>query len=136
LGREPGDIGRPRAADGPSLEPAPPPEDRMLFAQCGQAPREVEQNEVGVLPVVPGDLVVLAVRVVVAALRAADLVAAQDHRHTLRDEQRREQVLALPAPLRDDVRIVGRTLGAAVPRSVVALAVAVLLAVLLVVLLV
>ena len=37
-------------------------------------------------PVEPGDLVVLAIGVVVAALRAAELVAGQQHRHALRDE--------------------------------------------------
>ena len=69
------------------------------------------------VPVEPGDLVVLALGVVVAALRAPDLVAAEQHRHALREQQRREQVALLPRAQRDDLRIVGRALDAAVPRA-------------------
>ena len=47
------------------------------------------------VPVGPADLVVLAVRVVVAVLRAADLVAAADHRHAEREHQRRHEVAPL-----------------------------------------
>jgi hypothetical protein len=35
------------------------------------------------MSVVPGEIVVLAVRVVVSLLGAADLVATEDHRHAL-----------------------------------------------------
>ncbi len=87
-------------------------------------------------PVEPGDLVVLAVGVVVAALRAADLVAAEQHRHALRQQQRGQQVALLACPQREHLGVVGRSLDAAVPRAVVVLAVAVVLAVGLVVLLV
>jgi hypothetical protein len=38
------------------------------------------------LPVDPADLVVLAVGVVVAALRAGELVAGEQHRHAVREE--------------------------------------------------
>ena len=48
------------------------------------------------VPVGPADLVVLAVGVVVAALRLAELVAAADHRHALREQQRRHEVALLP----------------------------------------
>ena len=88
------------------------------------------------LPVDPRQLVVLAVGVVVAALGAADLVAGQEHRHALRQQQRREEVALLPRPQLVDRRIVGRPLDAVVPRAVVALAVAVVFAVGLVVLVV
>src|SRR5207247_6954608 len=57
------------------------PEHWMLPAQRDQAPRELEQLTVGVLPVEPRELVVLAPRVVVAALRAPELVAAEEHGH-------------------------------------------------------
>ena len=69
-------------------------------------------------------------------LRAAELVAAEDHRHALRQQQRRQQVALLTGAQLVDLGIVGRSLGAAVPAAVVALAVAVVLAVRLVVLLV
>ena len=89
------------------------------------------------VPVVPGDLVVLAVGVVVAPLGPPDLVAAEEHRarpgtaggsaRKFRCWRRRQASTA---------GVVGRPLDPAVPRAVVALAVPVLLAVRLVVLLV
>ena len=104
--------------------------------QPDQAARELQQILVGRFPVEPRDLVVLAVGVVVAVLRAADLVAAEQHRHALRQQQRRQEVAHLAVAQREDLRVVGRPFGAAVPRAVVALAVAVVFAVRLVVLLV
>ena len=80
---------------------------------------EGQQVLVAVRPVEPGDLVVLAVGVVVAALRAAHLVAVEQHRHPLRQQQGGQQVALLAGPQRQDVRIVGRALDAAVPRPVV-----------------
>ena len=87
-------------------------------------------------PVHPGELVVLAVGVVVALLGAAVLVAHQQHRHALADDQRRHREAPHPVAQREDRRVVGRALDAAVPRAVVVVAVAVVLAVRLVVLLV
>ena len=42
-------------------------------------------RRLGLLPVEPGDLVVLAIGVVVAVLRAAELVAGQQHRRAVRE---------------------------------------------------
>ena len=49
-------------------------------------------------PIDPTDLVVVAPRVVVSLLRAQELVAGQEHRHALREHQRRHHVLRLPLP--------------------------------------
>ena len=49
-------------------------------------------------PVVPARFVVLAVGVVVAALRAAKFVPAEQHRHAARDQQRQQEVLDLAFP--------------------------------------
>src|SRR5215470_330772 len=81
------------------------------------------------LPVNPGDLVVLAVGVVVALLGAAHLVACEQHRDSLREQQRREEVALLPLPQRDYCRAPGRALDAAVPRPVVVAAIPVVLTV-------
>ena len=82
------------------------------------------------------ELVVVAVGVVVAALRAQHLVAAEQHRRAGGEDQLADEVLrALPAEAIDR-RIVGLALGAGVPRQVVVGAVAVVLAVGVVVLLV
>src|SRR5216683_6519006 len=136
LGREPGDVLHPGPVQRAALEPAPPGEDAVLAAQRDQVAGEVEQGLVEVLPVEPGKLVVLAVGVVVALLRAPDLVPAADHRDPLREQQGGEEIALLPGAERIDAVVVRRSFGAAVPRAVVALAVAVLLAVRLVVLLV
>ena len=70
-------------------------------------------------PVEPGDLVVLAIRVVVARLRVAELVAREQHRHALRQEQRGEEVAHLARAQRVHAGVVGRALGAAVRAEVV-----------------
>ncbi len=87
-------------------------------------------------PVEPARLVVLAVRVVVAPLRAAELVAAEHHGHALRSHEHGPEVLHLALPEGDHEGVLGLALGAAVPTEVVVHAVAVALAVVLVVLLV
>ena len=86
------------------------------------------------LPAEPADLVVLRVAVVVAALGAADLVAAEQHRHALAEEQRGEEVALLLLAGLDDRLLIGLALDAEVHALVVVVAVAVVLAVGLVVL--
>ncbi len=76
-------------------------------------------------PVHPADLVVLAVRVVVAPLRAAELVARQQHRRALRQQQQGEEVARLPRAQGEHGRIVGRPFDAAVPADALGQAVAV-----------
>lgn len=139
VGGEPGDVAQPvLAAPSHRLageEPAPA-EHRVLGAQRRHHPGEGQQVHVRVGPVDPGELVVLAVAVVVAVLGAAQLVAVTDHRHALRQQQRGQEIALLAGPQGVDLLVVGRSLGAAVPGPVVALAVVVVLAVGLVVLLV
>src|SRR5579884_3658770 len=72
---EPPRVRQPALA-GLAAEEGRPPEDGMLASQRDDAARELEQLVVGALPVEPGDLVVLAPRVVVAALAPPELVAA------------------------------------------------------------
>ena len=86
------------------------------------------------LPVDPAQLIVLAIRVVVALLRASHFIARRDHRHALRKHQRRKQIAFLTRPERAYRGIVGRTFDAAVPRQVVVVPVAIVFEVGLVVL--
>src|SRR5450759_1308143 len=81
------------------------------------------------LPVDPGQLVVLAVDVVVAALGPPDLVAVGDHRDTLAEQERGQEVALLLPTQGVDGLVVGLALDPAVPGAVVALAVLVALAV-------
>ena len=97
----------------------------MVRPVPGHATGEVEQVAVGSVPVEPGQLVVLAVGVVVARLGAAELVAAADHGHAMREEQGGEQVPLLASPQGEDAGVSGGSLGAAVPGPVVVGAVAV-----------
>ena len=90
---------------------------------------EREQLGVDVLPARPADRVVLAVRVVVALLRATELVAPEKHRHALGEQQRRHEVSLLAMSQRPDRLVVGAAFRSAVPRSVVILTVAALLTV-------
>src|SRR5262249_50679685 len=88
------------------------------------------------LPVDPADIVVLAVGVVVAVLRIADLVAGENERHAQRQHQAGKLISTKPLAQRDDGWIIARPLMAAIITVIVIGAVAVVLAVGLVVLLV
>ena len=91
----------------------------MFLSQPGEHPDEVDQFVVDVLPVDPGERVVLAVGVVVALLGVAKLIPAEDHRHAEAGEERGEEVALLPGAQRQDVLVVGRAFDAAVPGAVV-----------------
>src|SRR5207245_8316688 len=101
-----------------------------------QAADEIEQVLVDVLPVDPAQLGVLAVAVVVAALRAAHFVAGNDHRDALGQEDAAEQVALLAGAELQNPGILGIALCTAVPGAVVVRSVLVVLLVRLVVLLV
>src|SRR6476646_8391317 len=85
------------------------------------------------LPAEPTDLIVLAVRIVVAVLGPTPLISTAEHRHALGKKQCREKIAALPVAQHVNVRIIGRTFDAAIPRLIIVVAVAVLVAVQLVV---
>ena len=75
------------------------------------------------IPVVPRQLIVLAIGVVVSSLRTSYFIASRKHRHTLRLHQRRQKITHLTFAERIDGLIVGRPFGAHVPRIVVVCAV-------------
>ena len=132
----PEDLRRPAARE--AREECPPPQDRVRTTDGDDHPREPEEVRIPLLegPVDPAHRVVLAPRVVVALLRAEELVPAQDHRHALADHQRGHQVAHLLLADPQHLGVVGRPLDAAVPAPVDVAAVAVPLAVGLVVLVV
>ena len=61
------------------------------------------------LPVDPGQLVVLAEPVVVALLSAAEFVSMADHRNALGEQQGGEEIALLARPQRVHLGIVGRS---------------------------
>lgn len=80
-------------------------------------------------PVQPRDRVVLAIGVVVALLRAAEFVAAQQHRRAVGEQDGGQQRARHPGPLGQDGGVVGRAFDAPVGAAVVVVAVAVVFAV-------
>src|SRR5690606_4230761 len=131
VGPKPRDVLELRAPQAATLEEVAAPEDGVRLTQACQSAGELEQVPVAPteLPVHPADLVVLAVGVVVAPLRAPHLVAGAEHRHALREKEGGEEVPLLFLALRDDLRIVGGAFDAEVVAEVVVLSVAVVLSV-------
>ena len=67
----------------------------MIFAELDEATGEFKQISIDVLPVVPGEIIVVAVGIVVSVLAAALFVARQQHGHPLRKQQRGQEVSLL-----------------------------------------
>ena len=104
----------------------------MILAKPGQCSDEAEKIfPLGpdILPVSPADLVILAVRIVVAALCPAELVACDQHGHPLREQEGRQHVALLPFAQGLDRRVVSLSLDATIPAEVRAVTVAVVFAV-------
>src|SRR5690606_1349082 len=80
---QPDDVSHGLASNSAILEKAAAAEHAVSASELDQLAREGEEILVFAieLPVVPGDLVVLTVGVVVAALGASRLVAGEQHRH-------------------------------------------------------
>ena len=96
-----------------AVEPVLGAQLRKPPAQFGEPADEVDQivaRLAEAFPADPADLVVLAIGVVVAVLRIADLVAGEQDRHALRQHQAGELVLAQLQPQRQHRGIVGRAL--------------------------
>src|SRR5439155_939376 len=115
-GLEPTDVNR--AANRMPLEPAPAAEHRVIAPKRDQPACDVQEVAVDLRPVDPRKLVVLAVSVVVACLRPAELVTHEQHRHALREEKGGQQVALLLRSALDDTGVYGLAFRAAVPRAV------------------
>ncbi len=131
---EPGDIGYAvnrilRARAGSSGDRSTACRWRSVTMRAGEGREALALRAVQQAPVDPRRLVVLAVGIVVAVLRAAELVAAQQHGRALRQEQRREHRPLQPLPHVEDGGVLGRSLHAPVGGVVVGVAVLVVLAV-------
>src|SRR5205085_7101963 len=79
-------------------------------------------------PIHPVQRIVLAIRIVIPLLRPANLIAHQQHRHALAEEQHRQGILYLPLTQAENFRIGRGTLSPAIPRMIVIRAVAIVLA--------
>ena len=72
-------------------------QDRIFVAQRRQLLHKADQGPVSLLclPVDPADFVVLAIGIVVALLGAGELVAGEQHRRALRQQQGAKEVAPL-----------------------------------------
>src|SRR6185437_8728732 len=101
-------------------------QDGMRTAKSGHSPGE----PVNVLmpfeaaPVIPARFVVLAIGIVVSALRAAELVAAHQHRYAARDEQGQQEIPDLALAYQLDAGIFRRALDAVILAEILVAAVA------------
>src|SRR5688572_19132467 len=84
IGTEPRDIADARAVQRPALKPSPAAKHRVRRLNLNDLTRKFEQRFVDRIPVVPRDLGILAIRVVVAVLRAAEFVTSKNHGDALR----------------------------------------------------
>src|SRR6266481_5475391 len=107
----------------------------MFFSELYQFSRELKKLILlfVTLPVKPTDLVVLTISIVVAVLCPTPLISAAEHRHALRKKQCGEKIAALPVAQYVNLRVIGRTFDAAIPRLIIVVAVAVFVVVQLVV---
>ena len=119
-----------------AVEEAAAAERRVVVPDLVDDGGELHQRLVHRVPVDPAQLGVLAVGVVVALLGAAELVAVQEHRDALREQQGGDEVALLAGAKGQDVVVVRVPFLAAVPGAVVGFAVVVAFAVGVVVLLV
>src|SRR5215203_813868 len=84
---------------------------------------KVKQALIGLLPIDPRDLVILAISIVIALLGTTQFIACYQHGHTLREEKCSEEVALLFFPKGQNGPVVCRSFQPAVPGAVVALAV-------------
>src|SRR5215472_2822731 len=93
----------------------------VATSKCDELPRKAKYLAIGLdkSPVEPRDLVVLAVRVVVAALGMQHLVAREQHRHTAGEHEERKEVSRLAAAHAQHPGVRGIALDPAVPAQVV-----------------
>ncbi|MET3823440.1 hypothetical protein ABID76_006166 [Burkholderia ambifaria] len=135
---EPADLAHARRAVAVARRIARRGHHRVHAPQRGEPRHETDHLDaclaVREVPVEPRYFVILAIRVVVAVLRAAEFVAGDEHRRAERGKQRREHRARDTRAQVEDRRIVGGAFSAPVRAAVVVAAVAVVLAVGLVVL--
>src|SRR6185312_10776744 len=119
-----------------AFEPAVRLQLRKTPAYLGERPYQLREVVIAarLAPVDPAGGIVLAIGIVVAVLAVIDLVAGEDQRHALRQQQADQLIAPQLAAQRQNVLIVGRPLDAAIGRDIVVGAVAIVLAVRLVVL--
>jgi hypothetical protein len=94
---KPGQIFDFRTTNLTPLEKLSPTQHWMLVKQTAQQLGEFQQvaSWLVQIPVDPRQLIVLTIGIIVAVLRAPNLIAGLQHRHALRQEKRRQEIALL-----------------------------------------
>ena len=101
----------------------------MGLAQWNQLRHEILQPGIGLLPVQPGQFVILTVRIVIAVLRLTEFITGDQHRRSLRKYQRRQQGPFQLLATQDDFPQDGFPLLPAIPAEIVIRSIPIVLAV-------
>src|SRR4030067_1857240 len=88
--------------------------------ECNQLADKPQQISLSldILPVEPAQLIILAVGIVIAVLRAANFISHQDHRRTLGDQQDGEKILKLLHPQTLNRWIIGGSFITTIPAEI------------------
>src|SRR6266851_7040559 len=100
------------------FEKSPALENRecaFQFCQCSNEIRQRLTFVVDLLPIEPADLIILAIGVIVAVLSPSKFVAGQEHRCSLSKKKYGEHITFLPLTELNNLEVIGRTFGAAIP---------------------
>src|SRR5436190_14221165 len=126
---EPGDAldaGRDRLP----MQKAGAAQERQIGSEPHDATDEVEQRRIAladIAPAHPGNFIILAEGIVIAALRAAKLVTHLQHGRSVTEKQARKKCSTQAIAKVENSWIVGWALGAAVPTPIVVVTVLVIL---------
>ena len=131
VGVDPGEVFDAKFLDKLSSQEAIATQYRIFVAQAGELLHKSNERFIFLLqgPIHPTDVVILAVRVVVALLGATHFITGQHHRGTLREQQGCQHVADLAGAQSVDRGVVGGSFGAAIPGAIVGGAVLVVFAV-------
>ncbi len=112
------------------------PCSEIAFSERNQPACVIDQSVIRLRPVEPAQRIVLAVRVVVAALGMTEFVAREQHRCTLGQKQRRQQSSLQMSTQPQHFWSISRTFYTAVPTAVMVVSVAIVFTIFLVMLMV
>ena len=108
----------------------------MFFPEIDHSFNKTEASDVFIqkFPIEPSDFIIQPVGIVVAFLRAQELIAAEQHRHSLTQHQSKDEVFRLPNAFSNDAGIVGLAFAAEVYTKIFGGAVAAVMSVFVIVL--
>ena len=104
---------------------------RMFFAESNHVPEEFKQVRIFVqqIPVQPGDLIILAVRIIITITSVAEFIAGEEHRGSTAAHEYGAGIFDHPEAQRENFPVVCIAFRTAVPAVVVVISVSIIPAV-------